>query len=177
MTLVPIIYTSLLIFSAILLFVLIVSYISFKAKGGDRRSIEVKRQVLQNTVQMQPAYVNIQSTPVVNYRTAQMVKQKTTQIKNSNNSNPMPSSVRASQEQYRPNNFEQKYFDRNENKRASRITREDRISILNSPISYSYKSTPHISQHTEKVSNRLPDLNILHYYSDNTGSDFITLSA
>lgn len=173
MTLVPIIYTSLLIFSAILLFVLIVSYISFKAKGGDKRALEVKRK----TVQIQPSYVSHQSAPVVNYKAAPIIQQKTTQLNYSSKSNPVQSSVKVNQEQLLSNKFEQKYFDRNENRKANSITREDRISILNSPISYSYKSKPLIPKHTEKISNRLPDLNMLHYYSDNTGSDFITLSA
>lgn len=59
MSLVPIIYTSLLIFSAFLLFVIIISYISYKTKSRDRVPSYVKNyDPLGNRLSVQPQVVN-----------------------------------------------------------------------------------------------------------------------
>ncbi|MEW6653934.1 MAG: hypothetical protein AB1394_10760 [Bacteroidota bacterium] len=170
MTLVPIIYTSLLIFSAILLFVVIVSYISFKAKGKTKKSIELKSQVRPINVQIKP----VPSKPVVGGREAQVVRQRTSQIQYTNyNYKEQASSSRVQQEKRVANNTEPLYSSRNSNQKKLRLTRDERLSIVNAPINYSQQNQPQ----QRIASHRLPDLNILNYYSDKKGTEFITLSA
>lgn len=72
MSLVPIIYTSLLIFSAFLLFVIIVSYISFKTKTRDRVPFHLKNyDPLGNRLAVQPLAVN--NYNIVRHTAAQYV--------------------------------------------------------------------------------------------------------
>jgi len=61
MALVPIIYTSLLIFSSLLLFVIIVSYISYKAK--DKNPPYIKSNVTEQYSEFKPANLNFNNLP------------------------------------------------------------------------------------------------------------------
>lgn len=174
MTLVPIIYTSLLIFSALLLFVIIVSYISFKAKGRNGKSFEIKSQAKPNHVQMKHAHINIPSKLNAGYRAAPVVQQRTTQIQYTYKHVPSSSAQHGKQN---ANNIDQMHSFKNSGQKANRLTRDERLSIVNAPINY---NTQHIQQNPQQqriASHRLPDLNILNYYSDKSGSEFITLSA
>jgi hypothetical protein len=94
MTLVPIIYTSLLIFSALLLFVIIVSYISFKLKPQRRPEIvhaSTQRQVHVNRVhnsiqvpqQVQPRPIVIRQEQTIRNVAPQKVQAQNNYPKNS----------------------------------------------------------------------------------------------
>jgi len=178
MTLVPIIYTSLLIFSAILLFVIIVSYISFKAKGGNNKPFNSQKHTRINQVQMKPAYVNIPSTSGIGYASAAVVHQRTSKIQATPiyNNRPVQSAAALHNERNVSNNFVQRERERNNNQNVKKFTREERISIVNTPSNYSQPVLQSKVQ-TRTNTHKLPDLNLLNYYSDKNGTDFITLSA
>ena len=167
MTLVPIIYTSLLIFSAILLFVILFSYISFKAKSNMRKAHELRVPLRNHNVQIRPAAISVQHTPIIiRKENPVVVRQNQVREEYSRSQSIKPSN---------PNDYRQ-YQTRNHSPRPTRLTREDRIVIMNdSNKLHTDRTVP--SQAEQRIFQKLPDLNMLNYYSDRTGSEFITLTA
>lgn len=172
MTLVPIIYTSLLIFSAILVFVILVSYISFKARSSGKKpvaaqsvkhSMVVKPAILQNYHTPVPVFVPVEksSRPVYLEPTSNQKKQIVLNID-------------------RTQLERQRSFENSSGRKVSqnrpRVTREDRIAIMNETNQFrvsNYGSRVAL----EKSQQKLPDMNLLNYYSDRSDSEFISLTA
>ncbi|OGU69725.1 MAG: hypothetical protein A2499_00285 [Stygiobacter sp. RIFOXYC12_FULL_38_8] len=167
MTLVPIIYTSLLIFSSILLFVILFSYISFKAKSNLRKASELKVHVGNQNVQIRPVAIPVQHAPIIIKKgNPGLVRQNPVRGEYSHSRSANPVSI----DDYRQNQT------RNSITRPTRLTREDRIVIMNDTTKlHTAKTVP--SQAEQRTYQRLPDLNLLNYYSDRTDSEFITLTA
>ncbi|MDP2035915.1 MAG: hypothetical protein Q8S39_02170 [Ignavibacteria bacterium] len=167
MTLVPIIYTSLLIFSAILVFVILVSYISFKTKSNLRKINELRVPVRNQSMQIRPAAIHVQHAPIIiRKENPVVVRQNQVRAEYSRSQSVKP---------VNPNDYSQ-HQTRNSYPRPTKLTREDRIVIMNdSSKLHTDRTVP--SQVEQITFQKLPDLNILNYYSDRADSDFITLTA
>lgn len=176
MTLVPIIYTSLLIFSALLLFVIFVSYISYKAKGGSRKEREIRNEYSAKQIKMKNPPINVSSNIVINNNHSQMLNRIASQEYSKNIHVPSQPKVVAQTKNYEMKQASQKFISTEPTRKLNRTTIDDRISVLNTSNSY-YQSSVYRKEQSKTPSHRLPDLNILNYYSDKGGSEFITLSA
>lgn len=192
MTLVPIIYTSLLIFSTFLLFAIIVSYISYRAKSRSKlpRSIEPRpnhRLVLaSNTI------------PINNYVKNSITKQMQTSLPITINNNfsakkHFTQSVGNSNTE-RQKSYSHEYFKKineqnkvaktdksstvNQRSKTTQIIERRRLEIMNQNENFrtigerrSYK------EDLPKQGPNLAEMNVLNYYSDNNEYDMVTLSA
>lgn len=165
MTLVPIIYTSLLIFSSILLFVILFSYVSFKAKSSLRKGNELRVPLGNQNIQNRPVVIPVQHSPIIiRKENPVVVRQNSVQAEFSH-----------SKRTVNPNDYRQPQT-RNSYPRPTKLTREDRIVIMNdSNKLHTERSVP--SQVEQRTFQKLPDMNVLNYYSDRAGSEFITLTA
>lgn len=158
MTLVPIIYTSLLIFSCFLLFVIIVSYISYKTKSREQvfsRQVKVVEEGFL-PLSVEPAFINNNNKPK---------RQIPVRITHSNS----PAKFKNSTV-----NRKSKY----DSYSNSTHTIKNRIEILNHTENFKHSSTEddyeagvpsHFSDHSE--------INLLNFYSDIPTQDFVTLTA
>lgn len=167
MTLVPIIYTSLLIFSSILLFVILFSYISFKAKSSLRKGNELRVPLGNQTIQNRPVVIPIQHAPIIiRKENPVVVRQNSVQAEFSRSQ---------SKRAVNPNDYRQ-HQTGNSYPRPTKLTREDRIVIMNDTNkTHTAKVIP--SHKEQRTFQQLPDLNLLNYYSDRADSEFITLTA
>lgn len=172
MTLVPIIYTSLLIFSALFIFVIIVSFISFKIKsrsgGYDRREYPLN---------LQPVHTHVQN-PVINrnyeleksrllndYR----VKQEIAKVQQQHRIIKVTQDVKKDDPVPRSESYQQ-FANPNIQKEKRRI------EIMNtSQRNYSFKNDEGDNRNLRSTSN-LTDLNLLSYYSDLGENKLIHLS-
>ena len=167
MTLVPIIYTSLLIFSAILIFVILVSYISFKTKSNLRKINELRVPVGSQSMQIRPTAISVQHAPII-IRKENPVVVRQTQVRADYSRSQSVNTVN-------PNDYRQPQT-RNSYPRPTKLTREDRIVIMNDSNKLHIERTiPSLVE--QRTFQRLPDLNVLNYYSDRSDSEFITLTA
>lgn len=167
MTLVPIIYTSLLIFSAILLFVILVSYISFRTKSSLKKVNELRVPVRNNNIQLRPAAIPVPHAPIIIRKESPVVvRRNPIQLEYSHSHSERP---------INPNDYRQ-YQTRNSPQRPTSLTRENRIVIMNDSNKLQ-TGKPVPSQMNQRTYQKLPDMNLLNYYSDRTDSDFITLTA
>lgn len=192
MTLVPIIYTSLLIFSSFFLFVLTVSYISYKAKvrGKLPRSIEpIPNRSLAlagNTLQIN------------NYTRKPIVKQIQTGLPITINNNfsakkHLTQGVENSKTE-RQKLYSHEYFTRtneqnkdlktnktstvNQRNKTTQIIERRRLEIMNQNENFRTAGTRrNYKEGLPKDGPNLAEMNVLNYYSDNNEYDMVTLSA
>jgi hypothetical protein len=161
MTLVPIIYTSLLIFSAVLVFVILVSYISYKAKGGN------KRTHLATVPISHQHSVHVQHAPIIIRKERPIISGN---VEPRNFSHQNNYSKQVGKKHIEDKKISQ-YPDDGSSRRQLRQTREDRIAIMNNTV---VQKAP-VSE--RKTSIQLNDANLLNYYSDIPNSEFLTLTA
>ena len=157
---------SLLIFSAMLIFVILFSYISFKAKSNLRKASELRIPVGNQSVQIRPAAIPVHHAPIIIKKESLAVRQNYDRTDYGRTQPIKPS---------KPNDYRQNQT-RNSSAKPTRLTREDRIVIMNDTNKL---NTTRIvpSQAEQRTYQKLPDLNLLNYYSDRTDSEFITLTA
>jgi len=193
MALVPIIYTSLLIFSSLLLFVIGVSYISFKTKDKYTGPVELK-EIRQNSFAVRPANVNFNNLSVkpatVQYRQSinyPVAKPEEDQIRvNFRKSLPSISQndvVNDFQSQPIKRNLKVEAYDKfqeakriNQNPTFSR----NRIEIMNNSAQFNTASLESGFENFHssfRSGSNLSEKNLLNYYSDREDSDLIMLSA
>lgn len=187
MSLVPIIYTSLLIFSAFLLFVIIISYISYKAKSGDRLPAHLRNHIdpLGNRILLSPMPVNnynvgrpisIQSSlPVLSaIRTSNAVNAQYSYdnyISAVNSTQRKSSHRKTYREEFRDKSYTQTY------KKQLTKSVSDRLEIMNNSERFKTQvresdsgnaSARHYTSHG--------DVNLFNFYSDKSDLDLVTLS-
>lgn len=182
MTLLPIIYTSLMIFSAFLFFVIIVSYISFKLKGGRNQFRNSQQLAPVPIIAARPVRI-VSSTPVLqkpvrpNYNLNHNMIEKNinTQIKSElrNDYNDYRAAEKRQSEHANYNVAKQNPLNRN-TKSASRATR---IEIVNTSEKNNRPLTVDFPIRSIRSSQSLSDANILNYYSDRNDKGFVSLKA
>lgn len=153
MTLVPIIYTSLLIFSGLLLFVVIASYISFKLKST-------------NTLTSNNNHSQIKINRVQNYKPQPIYYSQQNYVHT--NKNEMTKNELAI------NNKKQIYEKSNFNKTQSKTTK--RIEIMNTNEKYKFNKPNNFVNNSKKENFRITDTNILDFYSDNNSRNYSTIA-
>lgn len=153
MTLVPIIYTSLLIFSALLFFVIITSYISFKLKPQKKFAHQNTEPPSQININRVHNYQNPAPMFVKNYNATSVIKERYVNHSNLNN---------------KPLKSESKNF-------SETIQREKkRLEIMNTKEMFTKNENFHSNIRFEDKNNnknknfRITDANILDFYSDNS---------
>ncbi len=172
MTLVPIIYTSLLIFSAMLVFVILVSYISFRARST--RAKPVTTNAVKHTMVIRPVVSQNYHTPVPVMVPAEKASRPVYSEPSPNQKKQIVLNIDRTQLD------RQRSFENSQGRRVSqnrpRVTREDRIAIMNEKNQYRVSDySSHMA--AEKSQQKLPDMNLLNYYSDRSDSEFISLTA
>ncbi len=191
MTLVPIIYTSLLIFSSFLLLAIIVSYISYRAKARGKlpRSIEpipTRRLVLATN-----------TLPIDNYVRKPIAKQMQTGLPITINNNfsgkkhftqGVENSKTARQKLY-PHEYLTRINEQNKNLKANKtspnqrnkttqIIERRRLEIMNQNENFrTIGEGRNYREDLPKLGPNLAEMNVLNYYSDNNEYDMVTLSA
>jgi hypothetical protein len=176
MTLVPIIYTSLIIFASFLIFVVFASYIAFRARSGNKinRSMdEMQLGYIPQQALMNHESHRRESVPIQTRVNAQSY------ISQSNNI-----TLGVSAQKYNDVNIheikrtQQKEISRQkksakQNLRSNRQT--DRIEIMNN--SEKFKRTSEFDNFPTQVSGTISDSNLLTYYSDRSDIDFTVMNA
>ena len=193
MTLVPIIYTSLLIFSAILLFVLLVSYISYKtkARGKVSRSAEqipIRRLVLAgNTLQIHNRAGKTVAGQMQSARRRQCMppaaakKHFTQNVENRrterHNLNTREDFVRSNQSD-KNYNTNKSYTVNKGNKATQFVEQQRRLEIMNQNEKFrTMVERRSYNEDLPKHGPNLAEMNLLNYYSDNNEFEMVTLSA
>lgn len=190
MTLVPIIYTCLLIFSSFLLFVFIISYVSYKAKAVVRSSHNVK-PISKHQLAF-AAY-----TIPINYRTVEpVVKQRQSSLPTTINNNfPAKDHITQNivtrntewqnidQDDYNTrSNPAEKYY---KNKRSidydsnttDRFIEQRRFESMNETKNIKTMEERNNYEDLPKHESNLAEMNLLNYYSDNNDYEMVALSA
>lgn len=189
MSLVPIIYTSLLIFSAFLLFVIIISYISYKTKSGDRIPAH-----LRNHIDPLGNRLVLSSMPVNNYNVGKPISIQSSlpvlsAIRSSNAANAhysyenYISSVNSTQRRSsRSKTYLEEFQDKNNTRTYKRKSTKsasvsDRLEIMNNSERFKTQvretdsgniKAHHYTNHS--------DVNLFNFYSDRSDLDFVALS-
>ena len=193
MTLVPIIYTSLLIFSALFFVVMLISYISYKAKTRGKLPKREADFIRFNPAPLvQPAYVhnnpvrrNVQTQPVIRSVVnpapkAAVPVQKIVYEQNVNLRNNVKVEKSNSREQYagNQNNNSQNQRPRSTEYKLEKRPTQTRIEIMNEKERYKasnnvYTPPPKLSRGTTGLN----EMNILSYYSDSDNTEMVSLNA
>ena len=193
MALVPIIYTSLLIFTALLLFVIGVSYISFKAKDKYTGPAEFK-EIRQNSFEVRPTNYNFNNLsvkpvtvqyrqsidyPIVNHAEEHAGKN----FRNSLPINIQNEAVNDFHSQQIKRNLKVEAYDKfQEAKRINQKTTfsRNRIEIMNNSVPYNNTSieSEFDNFHSSfRSRNNISEKSLLNYYSDVEDLDLVMLSA
>ncbi len=198
MSLVPIIYTSILIFSGFLLFVIIVSYISYKTKSRDRIPVHLKNyDPLGNRLAYQPIAANGYNQNIVRQEAFQYV----IPIQSNNHSKKQDESSRKENNSLR---LKQESLKRNyDPKIIKEVEKSKNATLVNVDSAYQprrFKTTQHMNRleiinHSEKFNISEPakvenysgrgdkrytgqgDVNLISYYSDKPEHDYTSFSA
>ena len=192
MALVPIIYTSLLIFIGLLIFVIGVSYILFKTKDKSTRPVEF-REIRPNSFDVRPANYNFNKLSVrpvsiqyrhsLNYTKVNNVEEKSRE--NSRNSLPITIQNETINDYHlQQTNKYLKVDAQNKFQEAKRINQKltfsrNRIEILNNSVPFnntSIESKFDISHNSIRSRNNISENNLFNYYSDVKDLDLIMLS-
>jgi hypothetical protein len=180
MTLLPIIYTSLLLFATLLFFVLMVSYISFKVKSKGTmpgsRQIEIPQPApIIIPAKASPARVVVRESYPLDYsKLEKRIQYQTSSINNYRNEE----HIRPSERKPRPIELSTRYSTNNYRSGKSSGFEKSRIKIVNTsehPNFSSFRETTIIPK--IKSAQGLTDMNLLNYYSDRNESGFVTLTA
>ena len=192
MTLVPIIYTSLMIFFSFLLFVLIVSYLSYKAKGRNKfprfvESLPNRQLVLAgNTFQLnkrveKPITIKAQSSlPKTSNNSFGTKKQFTqnviTRRTERQNINPREDFKRL--DQSNKDYSTSKSITVNHQNKSTQFIERRRHEIMNQNENFNtIDERKSYQEGLPKHGPNLADINLLNYYSDNSDFEMVTLSA
>jgi hypothetical protein len=175
MTLVPIIYTSLIIFVSFSTFIILASYVAFKARSGNqaRPSIE------------EPSFAYIPQPVKVNHapirREPLKVQTRTispSYISQQNNLNYNKTESRPNKvfiQEIRRTQKEENFRPRKSAEQNRRSRQTDRIEIMNN--SEKYKRTSEFDNFLPQASGTISDSNLLNYYSDQADIDFTVMNA
>jgi hypothetical protein len=177
MTLVPIVYTSLIIFASLLTFVIISSYIAFKAKSGSRMrpNIEeaqlgyIPRPILVNNIPLQRESNRVQTRLIPQNYVPKPTKTTPYQAEIKYKTMWNIESQKSKQE-----NAPRKH----KSSQYSRMTKQiDRIEIMNN--TERFRRTSEFDNVSLQPSGTISDSNLLNYYSDraDTNIDFTVMNA
>ena len=175
MTLVPIIYTSLIIFASLLTLVIFISYIAFRIKS--RNTIHPSAAAADYAYRPRPAFVQTPAPQRI------PIQYKPQPLRLSY----YPSSQKNNYQTY-PKPYEENYIKHdnsrvtNDNRRSSftqepqRKTRQiERLEIMNQ--SERFRRTSEFDDMPIQSSGSISDSNLLSYYSDRTDLEFSVLNA
>jgi len=193
MTLVPIIYTSLLIFSTFLLFVISVSYISYKTKSyGKRKKIigEAPKPSFVMAVQNPTMHfannrnVNLQvRTPLpisvnnnLTYKNRTPIKVEKRSLEKNNPVQQFQNKKINYERRYNNSRNNPNFISRNEQPKSNR---KSRIEIVNKTQNFPNRfENPGLQKESlPQYGPNLAEMNLLNYYSDNSEINMVTLSA
>ena len=179
MSLLPIIYTSLVLFAGILFFVLIVSYISFKLKSGGKGPRYQQLEIAQpapiiapvRTVQSKVAVK--ESYPLDYSKLEKRIQYQTSSLNHYRNEVPQ------SQVERRPRQMERttRYQTNNNGFSQSRGNENSRIQIMNTSERMNNSFSVPSQKYVTKSAHGLSDMNLLSYYSDRNDNGFVSLTA
>lgn len=154
MTLVPIIYASLLIFSVLLLFVIIISYISFKLKPQKQLATQQSGYIKTVNINRINNYQQDQIKQAKSYQPKSIIKETVYYSKNLDNKNNIAPVFR--------------------NTRRLEIMNinDKKLNFSNyNPVKF------HEVKHSANKNFRITDENILNFYSDNSIKNYSSFSA
>lgn len=193
MTLLPIIYTSLILFFGILLFVIAVSYLIFKTRRRTNPVIEeeIKKHknhlnIVKHNIHSIKDYSNANTQNVINSKSYQNTDQNFADVQIL----PMNyfSGIQQSKNQNNYNNHNNgfdKNFSSDNRKKEAKVNYVTKSSLLNSRIEIMNDSKKFRSNRNTYIDDKpikkyqfvLPEYNLLDFYSDNHGNDLISITA
>lgn len=186
MSLVPIIYTSLILFFGLLVIVLTISYLSFKARG--RKNPVIEAEILKQKKVIQPPKLIVNRIPQNSFLEQNMdIKKRAVSTKLSDQPIILPGNYFNKEERNQKLNSTtiQRNSERNdEQKKNSRsyktIMNKSRIEVMNENSKYRTHEVfvTNRNKSITKYVNDLSQLNILSFYSDNSSeNNFVTAAA
>jgi hypothetical protein len=179
MTLLPIIYTSVLIFSAFMFFVIVLSYIIFKAKSKDRVPVYLKHfDPLGNRLAAQPLLMNINQPSVTIPLQKKVIHLNQTGIKNRRDDYNQAVQVMQKEKFSRQRSEQVPQYEnslRRTNYRAKPIS--TRIEVMNHSEKFRTNDEENKKMTATNRYTNHSDINLLAFYSDISDLDFVSLSA
>lgn len=179
MTLVPIIYTSLIIFASLLFTVIIISYLSFKVKTRNRKQpserigvvheVIIPKQIVLNgpKLDVNPIPVHYSGSARANYNDRIIAKDRRERKENYSYTQ-----ITDRRDPSRIKGEERQSIQRNE--RTS--LRATRIEIMNESSSFrNISESNQESNHRNYNRDNIVEANLLNYYDNSTESDFVTM--
>lgn len=179
MTLVPLIYTSLIIFSSLLFFVITVSYLSYKVKSRHRKNLPSERlaiptsvinskPIMMNNMKLENDSLQVQAT-----RFDELSKQKSSKqpIMNERKENRSYTQVTVRQDYFRE---KEKDFLSQDNEKTS--LRAARLKIMNE--SNSFRKTSEYNRNSSQQNydrDKMVETNLFSYYDNSPASDFVLM--
>ncbi len=177
MTLVPIIYTSLIIFATLLTSVIIFSYIAFRIKGGNK--------IRQNSIEENYAYIPkpVLANPAPTFNRAisqREVKPFKTEYYQSNSLNttcinPTHANVKAVARKSTKYVQNVNHQSMTQAKPVRIPDQKDRLEIMNN--SERYRRTSEFDDLPIQTNGSLSDSNLLNFYSDKADQEFSVMNA
>lgn len=186
MTLLPIIYTSVLIFSAFMIFVISLSYIIYKAKSKDRVPVYLKHiDPLENRFAVQPLRMNNSVIKQTSFSVSLPSQKKIlplSPVKMKSRNDEYTQAVNVmNKEKYSRQRNEQVNQNENSIRKSSYKSKpiSARIEVMNNSEKYKTKVT---IEENKKVTSpnsytNHGDVNLLTFYSDKLDLDLVSLSA
>lgn len=196
MTLLPIIYTSVLIFSVFILFIITISYISYKTKlrGRETRKFEYP-STFNQPILVRSAFNNgIVSQPIQLPNQTKYIEPKNLNIPQSK---PIEKSIKQLTSYLEARTYESlyekksynyneslPYIEKNEKSQERKLKRyetqslSNRLEVMNTVEGF--RKTNELVNDQPIISHRnssIDEINLLNYYSDNSDLDFMALSA
>jgi hypothetical protein len=177
MTLVPIIYTSLIIFASLFFFIILASYIAFRAKSGNTLKPNIDEP--QFAYIPRPAFVH--SVPV----RKESIQVPTRIIPQSNVSRSTSISYKAPETKFNTKTIsnreitesrrEENIISRRSSEQKYRTRQTERIEIMNN--SEKFRRTSEFDNFHVQAGGTISDSNLLNYYSDQANIDFTVMNA
>ncbi len=179
MTLVPIIYTSLIIFSVLLFSVIIISYLSFKMRSRNRKNLPSERIGMTNNLNISRPIAL--SGPKLNVNPLPAHSHYNNRPKYNDQVIMNERKVRKNSLSYTQSTNRKDSFNKNEESRPHRHNertslRATRLEIMNESNSFRKTSELHSeSNHQSYERDKMVEANLFSYYDNNTESDFVLM--
>jgi hypothetical protein len=188
MSLVPIIYTSLILFFGLMLILVIISYLSFKTRGKKNPVIEA--EILKQKRMMQPPKLivnRIPQNPITYLEQNVVVSKKSGKTKISDEPIVLPydyfnkeQRVQKSNNTIIKRNTERIYEQKRNSTLHKTMMNKSRIEVMNDNIKYRTNEVYRPDKNTSRAKyiNDISKFNILSFYSDNSSeNNFVTATA
>jgi hypothetical protein len=183
MSLVPIVYTSLMLFFGVMLIVFFISYLSYKARGKSNPVIEAEIRKHKELLVPKPAFAKANKSFSIPAQTIMI--QKRIEKKDQNiSTKPIILPADYFYQEKKKNDLHEtrvqkeqiNYHEENLRQNKTKLNRT-RIEVMNKSEKYQAKEERVNRKTSQFVNKDISQFNIFNFYSDNKDNDFVTVAA